>query len=232
MNTRSELLCAWSGAVFLLVFFAGFVPLANFLPPPSPSASAVEIASMYQQHAVQIRLGLVLMVFSWALIIPFAAGISIQINRMHDGPSVLSYTQLACASSNVVLVIIPELLWTTAAFRPEQNPELIRMLNDMGWITFLWPVGTFVVQVVAVGLATLSDKNDRPIFPRWFGFFCLWIAVLFLPGVMLTFFKTGPFAWDGLLVFWLAVVAFFGWYTVTFTVLRASIIRQGQEAHA
>ena len=123
MNTRSELLCAWSGAVFLLVFTAGFV----------------------------------LMVLSWALIIPFAAGISMQINRMHGGPSVLSYTQLACASSNVVLVIIPELLWTTAAFRPEQNPELIRMLNDMGWITFLWPVGTFVVQVVAVGLATLSD---------------------------------------------------------------------------
>ena len=65
---RSELLCAWSGAVFLLVFFAGFWPLANFLPPPLPSASAAEIAAMYQQHAVPIRLGLVLMVIAWALI--------------------------------------------------------------------------------------------------------------------------------------------------------------------
>jgi len=223
---RNELLCAWSGAVFLLLFFAGFVPLANFLPPPSPSASAAEIAAMYEQNALQIRSGLILMVISWALIIPFAAGISIQINRMHGGPSVLSYTQLACASSNAVLTIIPELLWTTAAFRPGQDPELIRIFNDMGWITFLWPVGTFVVQVVATGFATLSDKNEHVIFPRWYGFFCVWCAILFLPGVMLTYFKTGPFAWNGLLVFWLAVVSFFGWYAVTFVVLRASIIRQ------
>jgi len=232
MNTRNELLCAWSGVVFLILFTLGFWPLAHFIPPPLPSASAAEIAAMYQQHGVKIRLGLILMVVSWSLIIPFAAAISIQINRMHGGPSVLSYTQLASASSNAVLTIIPELLWATASFRPEENAELVRVLNDMGWITFLWPVGTFVVQVVATGLATLSDKNEQPIFPRWFGFFCLWCALLFLPGVMLIFFKTGPFAWNGLLVFWLGVVAFFGWYTVTFTVLRASIIRQGQNAEA
>ncbi len=229
---RNELLCAWSGIVFLLVFFAGFWSLANFLPPPLPSASATDIAAMYQQHAVQIRLGLVLMVVAWSLIIPFAAVISIQINRMEGGPSALSYTQLASGSSNAVLTIIPELLWATAAFRPEQNAEIIRVFNDMGWITFLWPVGTFVVQVVATGLATLSDKNERPIFPRWFGFFCLWCALLFLPGAMLIFFKTGPFARNGLLVFWLGVIAFFGWYTVTFAVLRTSILRQGQEAQA
>lgn len=229
---RNELLCAWSGVVFLLVFFAGFWPLANFLPPPLPSASAAEIAAMFQQHTLQIRLGLVLMVIAWALIIPFAAVISIQLNRIEGGPSALSYTQLASGSSNAVLTIIPELLWATAAFRPEQNPEIIRVFNDMAWITFLWPVGTFVVQVVATGLATLSDKNERPIFPRWFGFFCLWCAMLFLPGVMLIFFKTGPFAWNGLLVFWLGVLAFFGWYTVTFVVVRTSILRHWQEAPA
>ena len=82
---RNELLCAWSGIVFVLLFMVGFWPLANFLPPPLPSASAAEIAAMFQQHAVQIRVGLVLMMISWALIIPFAAVISIQINRMEGG---------------------------------------------------------------------------------------------------------------------------------------------------
>ena len=232
MNTRNELLCAWSGAVFVVVFMVGFWPLANYLPPASPSASATDIAAMYQQHTLQIRLGLSLMMLSFALILPFAAVISIQINRMEGMPSALSYTQLASGSSNAVLAMIPCLLWTTAAFRPEGSADSIRIFNDMGWITFLWPVGTFVVQVVAVGLATLGDKNERPIFPRWFGFFNLWCAVLFMPGAMLTFFKTGPFAWNGLLVFWLGVTAFFGWYTVTFAVLRTSIIRQGQDAQA
>lgn len=232
MNTNQELLCAWSGVGFLILFTLGFWPLAQFMPPPSPTISSAEIAAMYQLHTLQIRFGLVLMVLSWSLIIPFAAVISAQINRMYGGPSALSYTQLAAASSNAVLTIIPELLWATASFRPEQNPELVRVLNDMGWITFLWPVGTFFVQVVAIGFATLGDKHEQPIFPRWFGFFCLWCALLFIPGVMLIFFKTGPFAWDGLLVFWLAVVAFFGWYTVTFAVLHASIIRQSRDAEA
>ena len=88
---RNELLCAWSGIVFVLLFMLGFWPLANFLPPPLPSASATEIAAMYQQHAVQIRLGLVLMVIAWALIIPFVAVISIQLNRIQGGPSALSF---------------------------------------------------------------------------------------------------------------------------------------------
>jgi hypothetical protein len=232
MNTRSELVCVWSGAVFVALFMVGFWPLANYLPPILPSASAAEIAAMYQEHTLQIRLGLVLMMLAFALILPFAAVISIQISRMEGLPSVLSYTQLAAGSSNAVLAIIPCLLWTTAAYRPERSAESIQIFNDMAWITFLWPVGTFVVQVVALGLATLGDKNERPICPRWFGFFNLWCAVLFMPGAMLTFFKTGPFAWSGLLVFWLGVVAFFGWYTVTFAVLRASIIRQGQDATA
>ena len=49
---------------------------------------------------------------------------------------------------------------------------------------------------------------------------------------MLIFFKTGPFAWNGLLVFWLGVLVFFGWYTVTFAVVRTSILRHWQEALA
>jgi hypothetical protein len=128
--------------------------------------------------------------------------------------------------------MIPLLLWATAAFRPERSPELTLMLNDMGWIAFLWPVPVFFLQVVFTGLGILSDRNPQLILPRWSGFFCLWCAVMFLPGCLLIFFQIGPFAWNGLLTFWLGATVFFTWYVVMSMVIRKSILQEAQSAHA
>lgn len=65
------------------------------------------------------------------------------------------------------------------------------------------------LQNLAIGLCSLGDNNNR--YPRWIGFVNFWIAILFLPGVLLPFFKSGPFAWNGLIGFWLVAFAFFGW---------------------
>jgi hypothetical protein len=44
---------------------------------------------------------------------------------------------------------------------------------------------------------------------RWVGYAKL--MILFLPGALLPFFHAGPFAWNGIIGFWLVAVAFFGW---------------------
>ncbi|MCY1360840.1 hypothetical protein D9M69_474850 [compost metagenome] len=43
---------------------------------------------------------------------------------------------------------------------------------------------------------------------------------------MVVFFKSGPFAWNGLFAFWMAAVAFFGWILVTWWVIAKSIRQQ------
>ena len=85
---------------------------------------------------------------------------------------------------------------------------------------------------IIVGVATLSDQRERPIFPRWFGFFNLWVAVLFLPVSLLTFFKTGPFAWSGVFGWYLGLIAFGTWYFVAFYVLQQAIRERDREALA
>jgi hypothetical protein len=232
MNTKTELFFAAGGFALVVMFAVGFFPLAHFIPPPLPSAGAAEIAGMYQQNPLKIRLGLFVMMVSFGLICPFAAVISIQLNRMKGGPSIWSYTQLACGACGGALVMIPLMLWAGAAFRPERAPELIVLLNDMAWITFLWPVPPFFLQVVATGFAILSDQSEQTILPRWSGFFCLWCAVMFLPGLLLIFFQTGPFAWNGLLTFWLGATVFFTWYVVMSVVLGKSILRQSKQIQA
>lgn len=37
----------------------------------------------------------------------------------------------------------------------------------------------------------------------------IWVVILFLPAGIITLFKTGPFAWDGLIAFWIPALVFF-----------------------
>ena len=224
MNMRNQMLCTWSGPVFVAVFTVGFWFLAHYLPPPSPNVGATDIAALYQQHTGQIRLGMFLMMACSALVAPFVAVISVQMKRIESGAGVLTYTQLSAGTVGILFLILPALLWTVAAFRPERDPNLILLLNDMGWIFFLMPFGTFMIQNLAIGIAILAHSGPQ-IFPRWAGYFNLWVAVLFVPGGLLTFFKTGPFAWDGLFVFWVPLVVFLLWYGVMFVLLRQAIAK-------
>ena len=61
---------------------------------------------------------------------------------------------------------------------------------------------------------------------QWVGYYNFWNGVTFIPGGMLTFFKTGPFAYDGLFVWWIPFTFFFGWFPVIFFVIRKAISQQ------
>lgn len=230
MNTRNQLLCAWSGVAFAVLFTLGFWPLAQFMPPPSPQMSAAEVAAMYQANTTQLRFGLLIMMGASGFILSFATAIAMQMKRMEGSPPVLTWLQLVSGAVGVVFFVLPCLIWSAAAFRPDRAPELIQLMNDFGWMTFLMPFTTFVIQNFAIGLAILGDTSERPAFPRWVGYFNFWVAVLFLPGGLLTFFKTGPFAWNGLFAFFVPFIVFFAWYLLMFVLMRKAIIEQARIA--
>jgi hypothetical protein len=231
MNIRSQLICAWCSIAFAVVFTIGLWPLANFLPPMSPDLSAVDIAAIYKENTLTIRFGALVMMSSAVLMVPFLAVIATQIKRIEGEHSVLTVAQISGGTIGVVVFLVATVAWTTAAFRPDRSPELIMLLNDFGWIFFLMTFGTFVVQDFAVGFAILGDKGPDPIFPRWLGFYNLWVGVLFMPGGLLTFFKVGPFAWDGIFVWWLPFLVFFSWYLVMFAMLRKAILKQAADGN-
>jgi hypothetical protein len=73
-----------------------------------------------------------------------------------------------------------------------------------------------------ITIAILSDKSERPVLPRWLGWFNLWAQIIYLPGILIPYFKSGPLAWNGLLAFWIPVVVFTVWLClITAMLLRA-----------
>ena len=67
-----------------------------------------------------------------------------------------------------------------------------------------------------------ADKRPDPVYPRWVAYFLVWCAIGFLPATGLAFFYDGPFAWNGLLSFWLAATLFGSFFLVlSWATLRA-----------
>jgi hypothetical protein len=228
INKTLQMVCVWSGPVMIVGWVASFVLLAGFIPPPPPSYSPQQVVDMYQNNTGSIRLGLVLTLFACALLVPFAAVISTQMKRIEGQHAVLSTTQVVSGGLLSLEFIIPLMIWQTAAYRPDIGPVLIRMLNDMGWLMFVGVISTAVVEFASIGLVILNDERNTGVFPRWAGYFNLWVALLVVPAGVVPFFKEGPFGWNGILAFFVPLVVFAIWIAVMVVLLRQAINAEEQ----
>jgi len=230
MNMRTQQLCAWGGVICTLLWLIGFWPLAGFLPPPLPSSNADVIAALFREHTISIRIGMIVLMFGAVFYLPWSAAISVQMQRIEGKHTPLTYTQMLMGAIFVWVFMMPVLIWQAAAFRPDEtSPELIQRLNDLAWLNFINPVATIFIQGIAIGIVILQDKRQNPIFPRWVGYFNIWAVIMYLPGALIPLFKSGPFAWNGLLALWIPLVIFVAWMVgMTYLLLRA-IKRQALE---
>lgn len=211
MNKWAQKLCTICGPVGFVLFGIGLFPLAKFLPPPSPAATAEQISAIYSSNQLGIQLGAIVIMMSASLFIPFFSMITVIIKRIEGQDAPLAVTQIASAIMVVVFFFSGAMLFAVTAFRPERSAELTQLMNDFAWIMFISPGAPAFVQTAGIGLAILSDKQALPVLPRWFGYLSLWIAILFVPAELAVIFKTGPFAWNGLLSFWVPAILVGGW---------------------
>jgi hypothetical protein len=119
--------------------------------------------------------------------------------------------------------------FATAAYRPDRHPDLIQVLNDLGWIVFVAPVGMLLVQNLMLSLAIYHDDPVNPVLPRWVGHLSLGVALLVAPAATSVVFDSGPLAWDGLISFWLKNIAYGVLLVALLVTLRTAVHRQAAE---
>ncbi len=203
MSKLGQKICTFCGPIGFAAFGIGVWPLAHFLPPLSPSAGAEEIAAIYRGNQLGILFGAAFLMLGVSLLMPFFAQWAVLMKRMEGDNAPYTFTQLVCAAFVSVLFFTPAIFWSVAAFRPERSAESIQLINDISWIMLVVPAFPGFVQLMSIGLAVLGDRKPAPVMPRWVGFACIWVAILFVPACLVAVFKTGPFAWNGLLAFWI-----------------------------
>jgi hypothetical protein len=214
----------WTGPAMTVLFLIGAVPLAKFFVPPySAEHSAGEVARMYVDNLTGIRLGCVVMCFAAALFLPFGLSIAAATRRPDPAGVLLSWIQVASVAVATFVILMIPIFWGIGAYRAGQiSPEITQTWNDAGWFGVLFAVPPFSLWCVAIAVAVLRDRSDAPSLPRWVGYLNLWAAVLFVPAMLMIFFKHGPFAQNGAFTFWMPVAIFFGWIiTMALVVVRA-----------
>jgi len=210
----SQLLLIWCGPVLVAMTLVGMIVLAKYVPATDPAADAMTIQAFYLDNLFELRLGMVICLIAFSLLVPFGVGIAIQTRRIEEVPA-MSWLQVAAIAVCSIEGIMAVLIWLAAAFRPGVvHADITLTLHDLGWLTFLIDIPIFSIWLVAVGIAILRDKNTPTLFPRWLGYFTLWVAILLVPALGIAFFKTGPFAYNGLLALYLPYVVIFFWMLV------------------
>jgi hypothetical protein len=224
---RTNLVGAWCGIAYIVLLFIGWWVVGGFFPMHRPSASAEDIARFYHHNVVSIRLGMVIVMWGAATFIPFTATIADYFARFEgrDGP--LTRTMTMAGYANAMLTFYPPLWWIATTWRvDERSADTTRMLNDIAWLQFIGGLALVMPMFVVLAVVAFNDKSDNPTFPRWFGYQSIMTFMLFLPDQLLFFFKTGPFAWNGVLGFWVPLSVFCGWFIAIFVLMRRALMAE------
>jgi len=232
MSLKGQRISLWIAAFFGAVLLIAFLAFPGFFPPMSPEMPPDQVSEFYRTNTSMIRFSMIVFNFCAIMLIPFFMTVVVQMKRMATPSHVLAYSYLSAVATGATMFAVADMFWLIAAYRPDRDPQLLMLLNDMAWLVFIAPVGFVVVQHLVVALAVWLDARAEPVFPRWVTYFSIATAVAMTPAACAVIFKNGWLAWDGAISFWLRIGAFALNSVVMWFVLRRAILRQAAEESA
>jgi hypothetical protein len=228
---KFQRLSAWSGFLVMAVQGVCFFMLAKVQPPIDPEWSAGQV----QEWMIDNRTGILWSMVICSFIIPleylFVVTTSWQMRRIERGWGVLTMTQVLTGVVAPIGFLYPMFMLSAAALRVEErSPELIQLMTDIFYYSYVGFAFVFCVQVVVLGIATLVDTRTNPVFPRWFAYVNFFLAIVLAPGAFIYLFTSGPLAWNGLFAFWLPCLAYLIWKVATPLLLLKAVTQEEAEA--
>lgn len=227
MTERSQtIMLAWALS-FMAIFAVAWAVLIGLMPLPSATLSADEVAAFYLANSLKIRIGAAICSWTGAFMVPFSVVVSIQMARLEKGIPIWSILQFAGGIMMSMFLVLPPLLWGVAAFTPTRPPEVTLLMHEFANLMLVTTDQYFIFQMVAIAVISLTQKIDsNSPFPRWMGYFTIWAAFMFELGVAGFVPKHGPFAWNGLFVFWCPLTIFGAWVTAMSISMFRALRRQ------
>jgi hypothetical protein len=222
LRKRDQWIAFWTVPGFFTLFGVAFVPLSGMMPPRSPSAPPAEVTAFMHSPALLVACAILLASFGLA---PVSNAVYlIQMKRMSVSP-VLRYTLMVGAMAGAIVgMLFPLFCFGLGAYRAGYDPEILQMLYDFGYLAFIGSLGCFCVMWTAFGLAIILDENH--VLPKWLGYYTVWQYVTELMAAPVWIATSGPFAWNGLLSFWFAIVLYVSWQIVVYVCIFRAIRHQ------
>lgn len=203
-------LMAWCGPVFFIVFFFLWGLLARNFPPAAASLTADQIYAHYIQYGLAIRIGMSVCMVAGAFYVAWSVAVSRVMRRIEGPDGMMANLEMMGGTATFTPIVVACGMWLAASVEaPNLQPEIVHLLYWMAWliIDLAYMVTTF--QMFGASIVFLRDPREKPLIPKWVSWWGFITCVSFFPVSLIPFFKTGPFAFNGLFNFW---VAFPTWY--------------------
>ncbi len=223
-NKTDLTVCWWIIPIFYNFFGLIFVLLARVMPPQRADRNPDQIAAFFHAHTVTIQIG-----FCLLMVVIGGSGIAnglvaFQMKRMSVSP-VFAYAYIAALAVGALPgCLMAAFSFLTATFRPDRDPQILALLYDIGFLSFVGSLGCFTTQYLVLALAILLDKNN--IFPRWMAYVTIWQIVTEVLAAPVFVVKAGPFAWNGSISFYQGTVIFVVYEVCIIYLLKKAIERQ------
>jgi len=159
--------------------------------------------------------------------VPLAVVIVLQMMRVERGVKMWSLLGAIGGGLMTVPLVLPPIFWGVAAYDPDRAPEATAVIHQLGHLTMWTACQWYVLLWIPIAAICLQPKDDpNSPFPRWFGYFSIWAVIMFSAGAIAFIPRTGPFAWNGLFVFWVPASIWAAWNTFMITLLVRALKRQ------
>ncbi len=218
---------AWSGLAYIAIFGLGWLVLARFMPPIAPSATAAQVAERYADNHWALMLAAVAMMVATVMMLPLGALLCLLLAKVEGGIGMLTLMMGFSTATTMVLTFYTGLNFDLAAFRMDRTPELVQAFDDAAFLQFMGGTPLFLSLMGLLGYAILVTQSrvGVEVFPRWVGYVNVLVVVGFLPEVLVFLFQTGPFAWNGVVGFWIPAVLLIGYLVLSPLVLLPAVRR-------
>ena len=213
MSARTERLFIWCGVAGTVVLFVGLI-VAHLLPPPSPSENAAHVTTFYRDHLTALRWGSILMGFGAAMLAPWLGVMTNHLKAIKGHGSITAYCQLALGALLIFEVVLPIAILQVVLFRLGRPVADTQALSDLFLLLFVSPAYTFIVELLVTAAAIWRDRSTPRVFPPWIAAVNIGTAVLSVPSIITLFERSGPWAWSGVLGFWVPTAVFGVWVVV------------------
>jgi membrane protein implicated in regulation of membrane protease activity len=204
--------------------------IAGYIPAPPQDWTPAQITAKFTEHNTAVKVGMVGTLFFAPCYFVWTTLVSRLIRRMEGPNGLLSQIELLGGALTVVVTQLFSACWLAGAFHiGDRRSQDVLLMHDLGWMFFNMTFVVTFVQMLGFGSAILTDPRRHSLFPRWLAWVSYGCAATFLVVVLMPFVKNGPFAWNGLLTYWVALIGYWSWAVLAMYFVFPAIRRVEEE---
>ncbi len=226
-NLKHQIIGLWCAFIFTVLIALGWLGIAHFwMPAPADLGAEATKAFFTITHHDGMLLGNSILTVACAFLVPGSVQFGLTLAEI-EGPQPLWSMCAAISGCFIALIVFLNAgFWIGAAYRPAASADLVVALNDVAWMGFLLGWVFLSLQMVSTAIVALSDQRAQPMIPHWLSKLSIVGAVLLVCAGGPAFAQSGPFAYHGLLAFYMPMVIWGVWLDTHAWFMRRELRRR------